>query len=90
MTGETKPLTPDAKDQIRAACAQHAQRLFGEVMDRRGGTAEVVVLVAEGLLAGIVVTVWRNRREGFGKWWVRRVLHGLLRRTIREVCRERR
>jgi len=80
-------LSQDARDQVRVASARQAAKVFADVMDRRGATPEVLALVAEGMLAGIVNQVWRNRTKDHGTWWVRRVLHSMLRAAIREVCR---
>lgn len=80
-------LSQDGRDQVRAGAARQTARIFAEIMDRRGATAEVVALVAEGMIAGIVNQVWRNRTKAFGRWQVRRVLHSMLRAAIREICR---
>lgn len=83
-------LSPEGRDQVRAAAARLAMSAFSSIMSRRGETAEVLALVAEGLFAGVVHMAWRGRTPKTTARGLHRILRGILKEAVKEVARDRR
>ena len=87
MSDPIKSLSPEGRDQVKAAAARLALSAFASIMDRRGETPEVLALVAEGLFAGVAHHAWRNRTKGVDAARLERTLRRILRQAVKDAAR---
>lgn len=87
MSDPIKNLSPEGRDQVKAAAARLALSAFASIMERRGETPEVLALVAEGLFAGIAHHAWRNRTDKVNRARLERTLRRMLRQAVKDATR---